>query len=84
MTAPTGRSFPEGIDIFVDPEQRGGVVPNDFVIAKINGRDAVTFKQLACEEGRPYLRPLNPSPKYEPIFDEFRVLGKVIYAGFKP
>lgn len=82
MTAPQGRSFPEGIHIFVDPEQRGGAVPGDLVVAKVAGRDAVTFKQLAEDEGRPFLRPLNP--KYDPIFEEFRILGRVIYAGFKP
>lgn len=82
MTAPSGKSFPEGIDIFVDPEQRGGPGSGDLVIAKINGRDAVTFKQIAVEDGRMYLKPLNP--KWDPIFEEFRVLGKVICAGFKP
>lgn len=82
MTAPSGKSYPEGIDIFVDPEQRGGPGSGDLVIAKINGRDAVTFKQIAIEDGRMYLKPLNP--KWDPIFEEFRVLGKVIYAGFKP
>lgn len=80
MTAPYGISFPSGIHIFVDPEQRGGVCPGEFVIAKIKGADTVTFKQLAIEEGRLYLRPLNP--KHNPSFEEFRVLGKVIYAGF--
>lgn len=82
MTAPSGKSFPAGIDIFVDPEQRGGCGPGDFVVAKINGQDAVTFKQIATEEGRLYLRPLNP--RRDPIFQEFRVLGKVVYAGFRP
>lgn len=84
MTAPPGggKSFPEGIFIYVDPELRGGVIPGDFVVAKLSGRDAVTFKQLAMEDGRLILRPLNPD--YKPIFEEFRVLGKVIYAGFRP
>lgn len=71
MTAPEGArySFPHGINIFVDPELRGGVGPGDFVIAKINGLDAVTFKQLAHEDGKVFLRPLNPS--YPLIFGTY-------------
>lgn len=76
MTSLTGRSYPEGAIIYVDPELRGGVVPGDRVIAKLKGADAVTFKQLASDGSHLYLKPLNPS--YPPIFEEFVVLGKVI------
>lgn len=75
MTAPLGRSYPEGSVIFVDPEQNG-CAPGDRVIAKVKGRDGVIFKQLAKDGDRPYLKSLNPH--HPPIFDEFRVIGKVI------
>lgn len=76
MTAPHGRSYPEGCIIFVDPELRGSVSLGDRVVAKLNGHDAVTFKQLAADGNKQYLKPLNP--QHSPIFDEFRILGKVI------
>ena len=76
MTAPYGRSYPDGCIIFVDPEKRGDVALGDPIIAKISGVDAATFKALARDDGRAFLKPLNP--QYPPLFDEFRPLGKVI------
>lgn len=76
MTAPYGKSYPRGCIIFVDPDQRGGVVNGDRVIAKLNGDNAVTFKVLVEDSGKKFLRALNP--QYPPITGEFRILGKVI------
>lgn len=76
MTTPYGQSFPDGCKIVVDPEQRGGIVSGDKVVAKINGEDGVTFKQFIEESGKRFLKPLNP--QYPIITDEFRILGKVI------
>jgi len=76
MTAPHGRSYPDGAIIYVDPDQRGGVVSGDRVIAKINGENQVTFKVFVEDSGRRFLKPLNPS--YPIISDEFRILGKII------
>lgn len=75
MTAPHGRSYPEGCIVFVDPELRS---PDNGarVIAKMNGTDEVTFKVYKEEDGRRWLQPLNPA--HLPIRDEFRVLGTVI------
>ena len=75
MTSPVGRSYPEKSLIFVDPDQRS-VMPGDRVIAKRSGENGVTFKQLAKDGDRLYLKPLNPN--HPPIFDEFKILGKVI------
>lgn len=76
MTAPYGRSYPDGCIIYVDPDQRGGVVSGDRVIAKLSGDNALTFKVLAEDAGRRFLKPLNPQ---HPIITEpFRVIGKVI------
>lgn len=84
MTAPAGakRSFPHGMIIYVDPERRGGVTTGDFVVARLKGTSNATFKQLSSEEGRPILKPLNPSDKYPIIRDEFEIMGKVIDAGW--
>lgn len=80
MTAPSGvhPSFPEGYIIHVDPDQ--SAKHNDYVIAKVVGDDAVTFKQYK-EDEKPYLFPLNPD--YKPIFEEFIVLGRVIGSSMK-
>jgi SOS-response transcriptional repressor LexA len=76
MTSPTGRSYPHGALIFVDPDQRGGVVSGDRVIAKVNGDNRATFKVYVEDGPRRFLRPLNP--QYPIITDEFRILGKVL------
>lgn len=74
MTTGYGKSYPDGCIIFVDPDQ--AAAPGDRVVAKINGDDKVTFKQLSEDCGRPFLKPLNP--QYAPIRDHFTVIGKVI------
>lgn len=76
MTAPYGRTYPAGAIIYVDPEQAGGVVNGDRVVAKLAGEDAATFKVYAEDAGRKFLKALNAS--YPPITDEFQILGKVI------
>ena len=78
MTASSGSkyTFPEGYIIIVDPDQKGDTTDGIFVIAKENGNDAVTFKQLKYDGTTPYLNPLNQD--YPKIFKEFRILGKVI------
>ena len=77
MTAPhaSGRSYPEGCFIFVDPEQRN-TKNGDRVVACLIGTDDVTFKIYKNEDGRQWLQPLNPA--HEPIRSQFRVLGKVL------
>ena len=81
MTAPHGKTFPEGMIIFVDPEQRGGIVSGDKVIAKLKGENAVTFKVFIEDGGKKFLKPLNPT--YPLITEEFQILGKVI-GGWTP
>jgi len=78
MTSPAGRSYPHGCLIFVDPDQRGGVVSGDRVIAKVHGDNKATFKVFIEDCGRRYLKPLNP--QYPIITDQFRILGKVLGA----
>lgn len=76
MTASSGRTFPEGSIVIVDPRKQS---PNDrqFIVAKLEGHDAVTFKQFRRDDlGRLWLQPLNP--QHEPIREEFRVLGTIV------
>lgn len=75
MTAPHGKSYPEGCLIFVDPD-RLDPPSGAPIIAKVNGDNGVTFKVIVKDAGRVWLKALNPS--YLLITDEFRVLGTVI------
>lgn len=74
MTAPYGRSYPEGTIIFVDPKKEA--FPGMRVVAGTNR--GFTFKQLVENEfGELYLKPLNPS--HQPLFDtEIHICGVVI------
>lgn len=80
MTAPHGKSYPEGTMIVVDPDQRSPS-SGQRIIAKLVGTNAVTFKVFVEEDGRRWLKPLNP--QHPPIIDEFRVLGTVV-AKYEP
>ena len=77
MTAATGsgRTYPEGCFIFVDPELRN---PNngDRVIACLLDSNDATFKIFKEEDGRRWLQPINLS--HEPIREPFKVMGTVI------
>lgn len=75
MTAPYGKTYPEGCIIFVDPEIR---MPSsgDRIIAKVNGEPEVTFKVFMKEGEKIWLKPLNS--QHPIITDEFKVLGKVV------
>lgn len=74
---PGGRTFPEGTVIIVDPGRAAGA--GDYVIAKDVQTQQATFKQLATDGGRWYLRPLNPTYPVVEIDDPaIRVIGRVI------
>lgn len=82
MTAPPGvkPSFPEGMLILVDPEQ--DVEAGDFCVAGIYNDSEVTFKRFIWEDGKPWLEPLNPNPRYQAIecSENCRIIGKVVKA----
>lgn len=82
MTAPTGSrpSFPEGMLILVDPAE--DVVSGDYCVAGIDNDTAVTFKRFVIEDGKPWLEPLNPNPRYQSLEcgTNCRIIGKVIKA----
>ena len=58
MTAPHGRSYPEGCIIYVDPD--APITNGCRVIAKLSDSDEATFKVYVEDAGRRYLKPLNP------------------------
>ncbi|HDY8008057.1 TPA: LexA family protein [Vibrio vulnificus] len=74
MTAPYGKSYPEGTIIYVDPEKEA--LPRSRVIARTDL--GFTFKELAVNEfGERYLKALNPH--HQPIFGEgIEICGVVI------
>lgn len=80
MTAPQGvkPSFPEGMLILVDPAE--DVEPGDFCVASVFGDTEVTFKKLTWDDGKAWLEPLNPNPRYQsiPCNETCRVIGKVV------
>lgn len=77
-TDPDARySFPDGTILIVDPNR--ACDPGDFVIAKDLETQQATFKRLAFDGGRWYLRPLNPQFKTVEIDDpKMRIIGRVI------
>lgn len=74
---PGDRSFPAGTIIVVDPER--GASAGDYVVAKDVATQRATFKRLAHDAGRWYLKPLNPAyPTIEIDDPAIRVIGRVI------
>lgn len=75
MTAPHGKSYPEGCIIIVEPDRR---TPSngERIIATLSASNEVTFKVYKEEDGRRWLQPLNPT--HEPIREPFKVVGTVV------
>lgn len=77
MTNPgPGRSYPAGCIIFVDPEAE--TKPGDRVIARVPRTNEATFKILASDAGRQFLRPINPQYPIIDITEETHICGKVV------
>lgn len=73
---PGQRSYPEGVIIFVDPDI--AVTSGCRVVAKLPYSDRATFKEYREENGKRYLKPLNPQYPIMEITDETRICGVVI------
>lgn len=75
--------FHEGDLIYVDPEEEH--FHKKFVVAKLTDENTTTFKQLIIEDGKKYLKALNPNwhTQYLPINGNCEVIGVVIYVGRK-
>tara|TARA_A100000171_G_scaffold43210_1_gene45087 strand:- start:2791 stop:3471 length:681 start_codon:yes stop_codon:yes gene_type:complete len=78
MTAPNGRSIPEGYRILVDP----AVMPEnrDLVVAKLSDSQEATFKELVIDGPNRYLRALNPLYRPIEINGECHIVGTVVEA----
>lgn len=81
MTAPTGLSVPEGMDILVDTgrEPKNG----SLVIAKLEDANEATFKKLVIDGGQKYLKPLNPQYPLMQVNGNCRIVGVVIEAKYR-
>lgn len=70
-------SFPDGCILIVDPAR--ATTAGDFVIAKDVVTKQATFKKLAHDGGRWFLKPLNPTyPTIEIDDPDLRVIGRVV------
>jgi SOS-response transcriptional repressor LexA len=79
MSNPGGRpSYEPGDVIFVDPGR--AAQPGDRVVVRLEAQQQATFKQYLEEDGRKYLRALNPDwrPKIIEINGEATICGVVI------
>ncbi len=75
--------YQEGEMIYVDPD-RPPLNKKD-VVVRNNLDNSVTFKQLVIEDGRMYLRPLNPDwkPKIIPLDEHCTICGVVFFRGME-
>lgn len=79
MTNPgTGRSYPTGCIIFVDPEAEAKT--GDRVIARLPRTNEATFKVLVEDAGKQFLSPINPQYPIIEITEETHICGKVVGA----
>lgn len=85
MTVPdavSGYTFPEGILLYVNPDQ--DAVPGKFVIVRRNKTHEATFKRLVLVDGDQYLEAINPDwpNRYLKLHDGDQFCGVVMHAGF--
>lgn len=71
-------SYDQGDVIFVDPGR--AAQPGDRVVVRLEGQRQATFKQYLEEDGRKFLKALNPDwkPRYIEINGEATICGVVI------
>lgn len=78
MDAPSGISFPDGTIIIIDPD----IMPEngDFGLFSLIESDSFTFKQCIVDQGKEYLRSLNPDFPLIEVTSAVTPIGKVISA----
>lgn len=76
MTAPGGISFPDGCWIIVDPAIEPK--PGSPVVVRLDGVDEATFKELAIDAGRLFLKPLNPRYPVMPLPENAEIIGVAV------
>jgi SOS-response transcriptional repressor LexA len=75
MTAPYGKTYPDGSVIFVNLELRSPA-NGQRVVAKLEGEQEATFKVFVEDAGRRWLKPLNP--QHPPLLQPFQIVGTVV------
>ncbi|MFP8968595.1 helix-turn-helix domain-containing protein [Pokkaliibacter sp. CJK22405] len=80
MTAMVGPSFPDGYLLIVEPKRQAD--HKSFVIARENGSDNCTFKQLIIDGNKKYLKPLNTQYSAFEINESTEICG-IVVAAFK-
>lgn len=75
MTAPYGRSYPEGCIIYVDPDT--AVTNGARVIAKLPDSEEATFKMYVEDAGKRFLKPLNPQYPILELTSDMLICGVV-------
>lgn len=72
-------SFNDGDKVVIDPSREAK--SGDFVVAKLTGSNAVTFKRLRQEAGEWYLEATNPDwkPRYIQINEEWQLCGRAMW-----
>lgn len=78
MTSNTGVSFPEGTIVIIDPED----MPEngDFGLFSHLRDNEITFRQYIIDQGKEYLRPLNPHFPIVTMGHDIAPIGKIIYS----
>ncbi len=76
MSSISGKSYPSGTTLLVDPKQAPQASNSDLALVKINSSGAIVFRQLGIEGGQEILKPLNQA--YPIISEDFTPIGKVI------
>jgi SOS-response transcriptional repressor LexA len=69
-------SYPEGAYIFVDPDLEA--TSGSRVIAKMPGNNEFIFKEYREEDGKRYLKPLNPQYPICEMDDQTEICGVVV------
>lgn len=73
---PGGKTYPEGTIIFVDPSQ--AITSGCRVIAKLPYSNEATFKEYREEDGKRWLKPLNPTYDKIEVTEDIKICGVVI------
>ncbi|AZD84926.1 repressor protein c2 [Pseudomonas chlororaphis subsp. aureofaciens] len=74
--AGSGRSYPAGCIIFVDPDI--AINNGDRVIATLPSSNEATFKVLVKDAGKHYLKPINPQYPIIEMTEDMQICGKVV------
>ncbi|RUT65500.1 peptidase S24 [Morganella morganii] len=76
MTAPTGKSVPDGSLILIDTGKDSG--NGSLVVAKLTDSNEATFKKLVIDGGNWYLKGLNPAWPVMKVNGDCKIIGVAV------